>query len=515
MSRKSDKKNPPKFSGSATKRVFSGLIWLSSGNAISLIVQIGVITILARLLQPKEFGLVSAALIVVRFTEIFSMLGIGPAIVQRPNLETRHVRTGFTVTLFFGVGLCGIVWILAPSISHFLKMDDLVPILRVLCFVFPIRSISVISESLLQRELQFERLAGLGVVSYVLGYAGTGLILAFLGYGVWALVVANLVQTIVTSLILLILRPHSKKPQFEVQTAKELVYFGGGFTLTRIFNYLALQGDNLVVGRWLGASALGIYGHSYTLMTMPLNLFGRILDKTLFPAMAKKQNMPERLSIAYKRSIALVAVIVMPMSSCIYVLAPELVGVLLGPAWTEVIVLLQIFSIGMIFRTGYKLSAVLTRASGAVYHNAVRQAVYALFVVMGSWVGMHWGLPGVVIGVIVALIVNFVLMAQLSLKLLPIGWQEFIIVYLRVIPLASIIGVEVWCLAAIFRAWNLSPFVILSSSIIIAGLTSLISLRFFSKHFLGEDGKWLLQTVSHYIPKKYIWLIDMNYKASP
>ncbi len=99
-----------------------------------------------------------------------------------------------------------------------------------------------------------------------------------------------------------------------------------------MFNYFALQGDNLVVGRWLGVSALGLYGRAYNLMTISVNVLGQVLDKVLFSAMAKVQNEPERLVTAYRRGTALIGLTILPISVVSYILAPELINVLLGPA---------------------------------------------------------------------------------------------------------------------------------------------------------------------------------------
>src|SRR5207247_11226385 len=97
--------------------------------------------------------------------------------------------------------------------------------------------------------------------------------MAFLGFGVWALVSANLAQTLVKSTILLIVQPCPKRPQIERGAFRELMYFGGGFTLARISNYVALQGDNLVVGRWLAQRRWGPYGRASHLLVLPGTLF--------------------------------------------------------------------------------------------------------------------------------------------------------------------------------------------------------------------------------------------------
>ncbi|TGQ03855.1 oligosaccharide flippase family protein, partial [Mesorhizobium sp. M00.F.Ca.ET.217.01.1.1] len=102
-------------------------------------------------------------------------------------------------------------------------------------------------------------------------------------------------------------------------------------------NYLATQADRLVVGRWLGADALGLYGLSSQLMTTPAVIVGQVLDRVLFPTMALVQEQPARLARAYRSAIAGCALLVLPASVVVAIVAPELVAVILGRGWVGVV----------------------------------------------------------------------------------------------------------------------------------------------------------------------------------
>jgi PST family polysaccharide transporter len=280
------------------------------------------------------------------------------------------------------------------------------------------------------------------------------------------------------------------------------MYFGGGFTAARIGNYLGVQGDNLVVGRWLGAEALGIYGRAYQLMASPAMLVGQILDRVLFPAMAKVQDSADRLRAAYRRGVALIALVMLPLSAVLYVLAPEVVHLLLGPAWAGAIVPFQIFSLGLLFRTSYKMSDSLARATGAVYRRAWRQWVYALLVIGGAGLGAAWGLAGVAACVLAAIAVNFFLMAQLSLGLAGMGWRSFLAAHVPAGTLALILGLEIWGAAAVLRSWHLGSLAVLAASGAVLVLSALVLLRLLPQVVLGEDGLWMLKTLAAYLPGK-------------
>ena len=157
---------------SISHRTLRGLFWMFLGKGTQAVLQVLVLGILARLLTPADFGLVSASLVVVGLSTIFSQLGIGPAVVQRSNLESRHLRTGFTISVLFSLALAGLICLFAPSFAGFFRLEGLTPVLRAMSLVFPFQGLSVVAESLLQRDLSFRRLAGINTISLPLVMVG-------------------------------------------------------------------------------------------------------------------------------------------------------------------------------------------------------------------------------------------------------------------------------------------------------------------------------------------------------
>lgn len=504
---------PPEEKQSLTNQAISGLLWMISGTGVQSVIKLLVMIILARLLKPEDFGLISAAMIVISFSEIFSMLGIAPAIVQRPELELRHIQTGFTTSILFGILLAIFLWLSAPSIAKIFRMSNLTPILQSLVFVFPLESISVTSKAILRRELQFSSLVKIDLVSYIFGYGLIGISLAWLGYGVYALTWAILIQAFLSSVISLNIQPHSLRPRIERQAFKDLIYFGGGTTTARILNYVALKGDNFIVGRWLGASALGLYGRAYGLMTVTSTLSSHLLDKILFPILAKVQNDLKQLSRAFRLGTTFIALTVLPTSAIFIILAPDLINLLLGPVWMEVVPVFQILTLGMLFRTGYKLSNSLARATGAVYKMAWRQGIYAVLIIAGTWVGKTWGLSGVAFGVVGALAIHFLLMVHLSLQLTSMSWRDFLVLHFPASILTLVLGTEVWIFATVLREMHLPSSIILVGTLLPTGITVLLLLRLKPTLILGQEGKWIVDTFYKYFKQKIYPLIGLQNKV--
>ena len=482
------------------KQSVVGMFWTALSMGALAVAELVALLVLARLLSPNEFGLYSAALIIVKFSAIFQGLGISPAIVQRPVLEERHLRVGFTLSLLLGLTVSTVVWATAPAIAGVLRLPDLAPVVRAICFVFLFQGTSMVALAAAQRALRFRWLALVDACAFAVGYVVAAPVLAWLGFGIWALVAALLIQQFIRMIVLLVGQPHPMRLLLERRAILELLHFGSGFTIARVFNYLATQADRLVVGRWLGADALGLYGLSSQLMTTPAVIVGQVLDRVLFPTMALVQEEPTRLARAYRSALSGCALLVLPASVVVAIVAPELVLVILGRGWEGVVAPLQILAFSMLFRTSYKLSDSVSRATGTVYARAWRQGVFTVGVFVGSLTGQLWGVEGVAFGVSVAFAVNFFLMAQLSLRVTKMSWTEFAGVHVPGLALAGVVGTGVWALVEWMRELQLPPLSLLVDAALVASAGSLLLCWILPSLFLGRDGLSLLRLLAAVAP---------------
>jgi len=474
-------------------RAVSGFAWLLSSASVQHLTRLAVMMFLARLLSPKDFGIISAATVVVYLAIIFSWIGVGPAIVQLSTLTSSHIRSGFTISTLFGLLVGGSVYLFSATIANLFHIAEVSEVLRVLSIIFPISAFAVVSESLLRRSMQFHKLAAADAASYGLSYGLVSILMGWAGFGYWSLVGAIIAQHAVRTLMLIIMQPHGWRPQIELRASKDLLCFAVGLTSARVLNFLALQGDNFVVGRWLGSAPLGFYSRAYLMMSVPNKVLGETLISVLFPTMARVQDQPVRLKNAFRRGIAGASMITLPLTVTCFILAPELVCVALGPGWDQVIRPFQILSLGIFFRTGYKLAGTVSQAVGAVYANARCQAVYALMIIVGAWIGQHWGLQGVAIGVLVAIFVMFVIMSLLGIDLTSMTLGEFLQAHFPAVRNALLMAVGLWVMVHTLRAYHLPALALLLISVGILLVNSVIMMRWCRTFFLGADGLWLYE----------------------
>jgi PST family polysaccharide transporter len=185
----------------------------------------------------------------------------------------------------------------------------------------------------------------------------------------------------------------------------------------------------------------------------------------------------------------------LPASVIFYLLAADIVRVVLGQRWETAILPFQILALGLLFRTSCRMSDALARAKGCVYRRAWRQGVYAGLVIGGAIVGQNWGLAGAAAGVLIALSVNFLLMAELSLRIAGMGWSSFLGAHLPAILLAISLGTTLRVASFAANYLSFPPVATLVGSVALAGCTALALAFLFPKFFLGQDGLWMLHTL--------------------
>jgi O-antigen/teichoic acid export membrane protein len=477
-------------------------------------VQLGATMALGRLLTPSQFGIMGAASVVVVLSQIVSRIGVGPAIIQRSELSESHLRAAITQSCSLGILLGSVVWFGAPALARFYRIPEVEPVLRPLAFMFPLDGLNTVAKSLLIRRLRFRRFVAMDVGSYILGYAVVAVVLAYLGYGVWALVIANLTQVALRTVAMYLAARHPLRPSFNLRASRDLLSFGVGHSMAQVGKLVSQQGDNMVVGRWLGPAPLGIYGRAFFLMVMPASAFGRIVNRILFPVMARVQEDRDRLANAYERAVALVALISLPLSSVFWVIAPEFIRVILGPAWDGVVAPFRMFGISLLFRMSSSISDASITAAGEVYYRALLQWVFAGLVVLGAIAGKHWGVSGVAVGVSIAMAFNWLSMAYLNRVVTGAPWSTFAKAHVPALALAALTGGVVAVVAEAARSMHLGSIPTLIAAGAAALAATYLAARVWPRLFLGKHGSWAFRYVED-LRRRLPRVASAEVKANP
>lgn len=425
-------------SESLTYRTARAAQWRLAGGLITSGLQFGVGVLLARLLTPTDFGIVALAFVVLAFTRLLADLGVGGALVQRKELGERHVRTAFTMSVLLGASITALVAVASPLAAAVMREPALMRVLPALSLVTALQSLSVVARALLRRRLDFRRQFLVDTGSYFFGYGVVAVGLALLGYGVWSLVAGSIMQASLASAVLLATTRHAMRPLVGVQELRDLLSFGMGSTMSILANYIALNGDNFIVGRWMGTASLGLYSRAYDLMNLPHACSAMVMSSVLLPAFAHVQTEPGRLRRGYLQASQLTGMIGAPVTVALAVSAPHLIASLYGPQWAGAIAPLQILCVAGYFRGLYHLGGIVAQSLGRVYSEFCLQAGYAVLVVTGALLGLPYGLPGVAVGVAVAILAMFLAIGRLALSLTGTTWRSYVHAQVPALAVAAV-----------------------------------------------------------------------------
>jgi PST family polysaccharide transporter len=462
-----------------SKRAMNAASWRFAVSAVSAVLSFGIHVWLARLLPPSDFGLIAMAFVFTGLARILSNFGLPAAVVQRSDLTPEHIRTAFTISGLLGLAMTLLLIALAPLATLVFPEPRLPSVIRTLAPLFLFTGLGNTAGAILRRQLDFKRIFWVSILSYVFGFAGVAIPMALMGFGVWSLVAGYLVSPVVETVLLLALVRHPVRPMIGRRQTRELAGYGAGFSLNEILNFGARNGDNLVIGRYLGDGPLGLYTKAYGLMRMPAEYLGEVLNAVLVPAFAELQAEKRRLASAYLRSTELAVLLSAPLMAGMVVAAPHMILGLLGPNWEGSVLPLQILGLVGVLSTGYPLSTNVANAVGRVYAVSIRTGIFALAIVVLGFLALPWGLPGVAIAVTVAHLVMYVLMSGLALRSLDVSWKRFGRAHLPGLLVGAEVGIAAIAGRIVLEAIGLPHFAILVLLILVCAVAAYVGLRTF------------------------------------
>lgn len=426
------------------QRTLSALGWSGGAQLVNQAARFAIAIILARLLTPEEFGLVGMVYIFTGFAALFGDMGLGAALIQRPQVDSHHLNAVFWLNVMAGGILTAIFLLGAPLVASFYDEPVLAAITKVVAFQFLLTPLSIVQAAQLKRRMDFRALAFVETGAAVLS-GGIGIGMALGGFGVWSLVAQSLAATAVAVAWVWRLSPWRPRLSFRWTHLKDLLGFGTNLLGFNVFNYWVRSADDLLIGRVVGAGALGVYTRAYALMLLPLTQISAVIGRVMFPALSSIQREQSRVKSIYLRAIRSIALITFPMMVGLLVVADEFVLALLGPQWAAVIPILRLFSlVGLVQSIGTTV--------GWIYQSQGRTDLMFRWgmavgvVLLGSFaVGIRWGAMGVATAYTVAsvLVLPYPLFA-IPARLIDLSVREILLVLLPILACAMAMGLVVW-----------------------------------------------------------------------
>lgn len=389
-------------------KVLSGSAWTLSANISSQAISFLVTVVLARLLTPNDFGVVAISAVFTGVITLFQDVGMGAALIQRKDIDEDYLSTSFTVSLLAGVFLAFCLAAASPLVAWFYNEPVLRNIILVSSIGFLLSPFTSIHTSILAKELQFKKVA-LITLGTQAASGSISVILALSGSGVWSMVLGKILsQPVIIPVVWAVVR-WRPRPRIVMKCFRDLFGFSSHLLAFNLMNFFARNLDNLIIGKYLGAQALGYYSVAYNLMLKPLQLISWSIGKVLFPVFSSIQDDPRQTRAVYLKIIRSISLLTFPMMTGLFMVAEEFIVSVYGETWSQAILPLKLLCVVGAVQSIGTTGGVIFNSQGRSDLTLRIGFASALLIIAGFIIGIQWGLLGLIMAYIAASIPVFFL----------------------------------------------------------------------------------------------------------
>jgi lipopolysaccharide exporter len=375
---------------SLKQKAINGTKWTSISTVSLVLMQVIQLVVLTRLLDSSAFGLMGMVLVIIGFAEAFMDMGISNAIIYRQDLTRERLSSLYWLNIFVGIILFGVIWLSIPLIVLLFDEPKLSELMPWVAFIFLITPIGQQFQALLQKELKFNLIAKIEILSSVISTT-IAIFTACLGFGVFSLVWGQLANSTIKAILFSMLGWHLCRPRlyFNLSNLEGFLSFGLYQMGERVINYFNTRVDQIIIGRFLGANILGLYTLAFNIINLPSSKINPIINKVTFPLFSKMQTQHERLKFNYFKVLSLISLINFPIFFGLFVTAPVLIPTIFGEKWDSSVILVQILcGVGLLRSIGNPIGPLLMakgRADLAFKFNAIKMITQIPGIMLGVY----------------------------------------------------------------------------------------------------------------------------------
>jgi len=410
---------------SLSQRVVRGGFWVFSLRIVNRGFSLIRLIILARVLAPHDFGLMGIALLTMSTLETFSQTGFQQALIQKKKDIKSYLDSTWTVLILRGFVLFVILYFIAPYAAVFFNTPEAKPIIRVIGFSILFQAFTNIGITYFKKELEFNK-------EFIYQFAGTladfivAVSAVLILRNVWALVLGLLAGNAARCFVSYLIHPYRPHLSSNLGKAKELFGFGKWILGSSILIFLITQGDDIFVGKLLGATMLGFYQLAYRISNMPATEITHVISQVTFPAYSKLQDNIPKLREAYLKVLKVTVFLSFPIAGLIFVLAPDFTKIFLGVKWMPMVPAMQVLVLAGLFRS-------IAATTGPIFYAVgkpkidTRWQIARLFViaVLIYPCTIKWGILGTSIVVFLSIFVSNIGFSFKAIKITRCGIKNF------------------------------------------------------------------------------------------
>lgn len=365
---------------SLKKSILGGMFWTTFETVINRGLGFVIQLILARMLFPADFGLVGMAVVFISFIEVFNDLGMNAALIQKKDehLTPLHYDTAFWTGIVWSIFLYFLIFfLLTPLAASFYHEQKLMLIMPVLSISILISPINLVHRAQLIKAMNFKKLAFVNNLSNIASGI-IALILVFTGFGVWSLVFYSITKVVVALPFYFKATKWTPKLRWDKKVFKEIFGFGAYTTFTSLTAKITGNIDYLLVGKFIGASALGFYTFAFLLTDVVRDQIIAIVNKVIYPVYAKMQDDRVGMTNMFLKVVAFNNLVVYPIMLAIFLFSEDLLPIFFGNKWASSIPIIKILCFAVFIQMLNNSHTALLRAAGEVRLELLLQVIKSI-----------------------------------------------------------------------------------------------------------------------------------------
>jgi len=438
-----------------TRAIRGGLAKVCAQGA-NFALRIGSLMVLARLLDPRDFGLVGMVTAFTGVLSLFRDFGLSSATVQRAEVSDEQVSVLFWINALVGLTLSILIIAAAPLVAMFYREPRLLWVTVVLASGFFFNAVGVQHSAILQRQMRFTAIALIDTVA-LLSSIVVAITMALHGFAYWSLVGMTVTVPLLATILFWLTVRWVPGPLRRNTGTGAMVKFGGTVTLNSLVVYIAYNLEKVLLGRFWGAEIVGIYGRAYQLINIPTDNLNSSVGEVAFSVLARVQSDPAKSRSYFLKGYSLVLALTVPITVACALLGPDLITVLLGPKWTAAIPIFRLLAPTILMFAMMNPFAWLLFSLGWVKRSLRIALVIAPLTISAYLIGLPFGPKGVALAYSTAMTVWLVPHILWCIRGTNISFRDVLDVVKKPI-LSAIFGAFVAFLAVFQFGQALSPF---------------------------------------------------------
>ena len=317
-----------------------GTAWNYATFLLGKAVTFAATIVLARVLSPENFGLMSLALIAINYLDTFGELGVGSAVIYKQDNTEKNANVAFTLAMTVNILLAVIAFAIAPAVAAFFNEPQLTRIIQALSVTFILSGLGRIHEARLKKDMAFRKTV-IPELAKTTAKAVVSIGMGLLGYGVWSLVWGQVAGSLVVSILYWHVLRWRPRLSLDLSTTRQLVNYSGQIVVSEILGMIQNNLDYLIIGKRLDSLRLGYYTMAFRVPELLIINLCYVISQALFPAYARLQDQPEALKKGFLLTLQYTSLFTVPVGVGLFFITPEFVQVVFSDRWLPAIPAMQ------------------------------------------------------------------------------------------------------------------------------------------------------------------------------